>query len=105
MATNHIQGQIETFNYIATAPVMSGEVVVMNDVTGVALGDADVDDEVAVAVTGVFALPTAAAGALDQGATVDWSGTEVVAGAGAKIGVMAETSQDGSDMAYVRLER
>jgi predicted RecA/RadA family phage recombinase len=77
----------------------------MGDVTGVALVDIDTGATGAVAVGGTFALVKASATVLAQGATVDWSGTAVIAGAGSKIGVVRDAAGDGEVLVNVKLER
>ncbi len=104
MATNHIAGNIEAWDHVAGSDLSSGDVVVMDTVTGVALNDALTGESVAVAVSGTFALPV---GAIDlaQGAVVDWSGTAVIAGAGAKIGVVRDAAASADATVNVMLER
>lgn len=104
MATNHIAGEIDSWDYTAGADIASGDVVEMNDVTGVALTDIANGDTGAVAVTGTFAMPKGV-GALAQGATVDFDGTNVIAGAGSKVGVVRDAAESGDATVNVTLER
>lgn len=104
MATNHVADSLDVWDYLATADIASGDVVVIGDVTGVALTDIPDTKMGAVAVSGSFSLPKGV-GALAQGATVDWSGTEVIAGAGSKIGVVRDAAESADTEVAVRLER
>ena len=65
----------EALNVILTAIVLSGDVVVMSDMVGIAATSGAIGDEIAVSVEGVFALPKAAGTALAQGKRVYWDAT------------------------------
>lgn len=104
MAKNHVAGNIDSWAYTAGADITSGDVVVMSDVTGVSLGDIADGAMGSVAIAGAFALPKGA-DTFSQGDTVDWSGTAVIAGAGAKIGVVRDAAETGDATVNVWLER
>lgn len=107
MATNHVQGQIETWAHtMSGASVVSGGVVEMADVTGVALGDIADGVTGSVAVTGTFSLPKDGATAFTQGAEVEWNGTIVIAkAAGTRIGFVSKPAASADPTMAVRLER
>ena len=104
MATNHIAGDLQVWDHVAGSDINSGDVVVMDDVRGVALTDIATGATGAVAVSGTFRLPKGAT-AFAQGATVDWSGSQVIAGAGNKLGVVRDAAASGDATVNVQLER
>lgn len=104
MATNHVAGEITEWDHVATEDITSGDVVVMATVTGVAMNSCLDTESVAVGVSGTFSLPMGAI-SLAQGAVVDWDGSEVIAGAGAKIGVVRDAATSGDGVVNVQLER
>lgn len=65
----------EALNVILAAAILSGGVVVMGDMCGVAATDGAVGDEIAVSVEGVFALPKTAGAAIIQGKRLYWDAT------------------------------
>lgn len=104
MATNHVAGDITAWDYVAGADITSGDVVEMGDVTGVALETVVSGASVAVGISGSWSLPKDGA-AYAQGATVDWDGSTVIAGAGSKIGVVRDAAAGGDAVVTVMLER
>lgn len=60
---------------VAGDPIKSGDVVVMNDVAGVAMTDGKDGETIAVAVLGVFAVPKGA-GVIQQGQKVYFSAAD-----------------------------
>lgn len=60
----------EVYDYTATAPVVSGDIVAMNDTVGVALTNGAIGEIIAVRVVGVFDLPKATGAAIAQGKKV-----------------------------------
>ena len=67
----------EVYDYPATGPVSSGDLIDMTDTVGVALSDGVAGDIVPVRVEGVFELPKAAATAITQGQKVYWNGSAI----------------------------
>lgn len=62
-------------NVILAAVVLSGGVVVMENMAGIATTDGAVGEEIAVSMDGVFALPKPAATAYTQGKRLYWDNT------------------------------
>lgn len=56
--------------------VKGGDVVIIEDIVGVAVTDGDAENVKAVQTEGVFTLPKGS-GAIEQGAKVYWDGTKV----------------------------
>ena len=82
----------------APGAVESGDVVQVGSLIGVAYEDADIGDDVEIAIEGVYSLPKGA-GEITAGASVYWSGTQVTtADTDDALGIAAETS-DGDDIA------
>lgn len=105
MATSHVAGPLTVWDHVAGADIVSGEVVEMGAVTGVALVDIANGDTGAIAVGGTFALPKDGATPFAQGATVDWNGTIIIAGAGSKVGVVRDAAEAADPTVNVMLER
>jgi len=82
----------------------SGDVVIVGNLVGVAVGDAVAGAEIELALTGAYSLPKGA-GALNQGTVVTWSGTAVeTAGAGDLcLGVVIKDAIAEDTTAVVRL--
>ena len=77
MANNYIQPG-DVLSYIATANIVSGQVMVIGAVLGVSLDAGVPGDLISVKVSGVFELPKALAAVINQGESVVW---DVSAGA------------------------
>lgn len=85
MAKNYVEDG-HTIDYTATAAISSGDVVVVGALVGISLSDLAVDETGALRMDGVWQVPKTAAGALDQGALVDF---DVSAGEFAALGTPA----------------
>jgi predicted RecA/RadA family phage recombinase len=106
MATNHVAGQIEAWDHLAAADIVSGDVVEMDGVTGIALSDIADTTTGAVAVTGTFSVPKDGATAFAQGAPVEWDGAKIIAKAvGVHMGYVSDAALSADPTANVRLER
>jgi len=105
MATNHVAGPLVVWDHIAAGDIVSGGVVEMGTVTGVALVDILTGATGAVAVEGTFSLTKDTALVLAQGAAVDWDGAKLIATVGSKIGVVRDAVGSGPVLANVKLER
>lgn len=90
-----------------TAPVKSGDLVVVGSAFGIASCDGAVDDEIEVALGGVYELPKASAQAWTLFALLYWDAAAgnvtTVANANTKIGVAAEIAANPSAIGRVRL--
>lgn len=71
MATTYVQPG-NTLTHTAAAAISSGDVVELNDVVGVALGDIANGSDGEVMVTGVFTLAKVAGTAFAQGDKLNW---------------------------------
>ncbi len=72
MSTNFIE-KGDVINYTATAKnILSGDVVIIGAIAGVAITDIAVGETGAVHITGVYSLPKASE-AITQGTKVYWS--------------------------------
>jgi predicted RecA/RadA family phage recombinase len=74
MAKNFIQNG-NTVTLTAPAAVKSGDLIVVGALAGVCAYDADSGAEVEVSLTGVWELPKAAPGAINEGAIVWFDNT------------------------------
>lgn len=105
MTTKHIAGEIVAWDHVAASDIVSGDVVVMDAVTGVALTDILTGATGAVAVSGTFELTKDTALVLAQGAAVDWDGAKIIATVGTSIGVVRDAVGSGPVVANIQLER
>jgi len=91
----------------APANVESGDGVLVGDMFGVAIIDADSGDDVSLQLTGVVELPKTAAEAWTVGASVYWDGAEdeatTVSTDNTLIGVAVKAADNPSDYGKVRL--
>lgn len=71
MSTNFIE-KGEVLNYTATKNILSGDLVIIGIIAGVAKTDIAIGESGAVHITGVYSLPKAAE-SITQGAKVYWS--------------------------------
>lgn len=71
MSTNFIQ-KGEVLSYTATKNILSGDLVMIGAIAGVAKTDIAIGESGAVHITGIYSLPKAAE-AIAQGARVYWS--------------------------------
>ena len=62
----------KSLQYTATAAIVSGEVVPMNDLHGVAITDAAIGEVVEVLLSGVFEIPKEAPLVINQGDMLYW---------------------------------
>jgi predicted RecA/RadA family phage recombinase len=63
---------------VAGAAVKSGDLVVVGDVTGVAVTDGVVGETITLNCKGVYALPKASGSAISQGVKIYWDATNSV---------------------------
>lgn len=100
MATNRVQpGQTLTWTNGTGGDVVSGQVVVIGNRIGVALGDIADGEDGDVAVEEVFSLPKAAE-ALSQGAALYWDADGDPVGGTAGTGAVTATSTDNTPAGY-----
>ncbi len=104
MASNFVQ-RGDSVTVVSAGTVASGDIVVFNALSGVALHDALVGEDIELAVVGVYSLPKNNGDVLGQGEAVYFDGTVVDTTATAQriIGVVAETAGAGTDFVNVRL--
>lgn len=106
MATNHVRGNIDSWDHVAGSDIVSGDVVAMGGVTGVALTDILTGATGAVGITGEWSLAKDGATPYDQGDEVEWDGAKIIAkAAGTTIGFIADAALAADPTAVVRLER
>lgn len=112
MAKNFVQNG-STVEFTASGAVLSGDVVVIGGLVGVAIDDvADTETGVAV-IDGVWELPKTASGAIDQGASIDYdvsAGEFAIIGTAASgdlvdCGVVVEAAADGDTTVLVKINQ
>lgn len=75
MATNYVNdGQVITYSNSGSA-ISSGDVVIINNIVGVALVDIANGASGSVAIEGVFTVPAVSAAVISQGEAVIWDAT------------------------------
>ena len=103
---NYVQ-RGDTLDVTAAAAVKSGGVVIVGSIIGVSNVDAEIGDEFALDVVGVFELPKVAALAIAVGDVVYWdSANKLVtktAGGNTKLGVATSAAANPSPSVNVRL--
>jgi len=103
---NYVQ-RGDTLTLTAPAEIMSGDVVIVGSIIGVANDDADDGGPVDLDTVGVFRLPKVSALAIMAGDTVYWdSAAKLVnktASANTKLGVATEAAANPSPHVAVRL--
>jgi predicted RecA/RadA family phage recombinase len=103
---NYIQ-RGDTLTLTAPAEIISGGVVIVGSIVGVANGSAAVGAPVDVDTVGVFQLPKVAALAIAAGDVVYWDATNKLvtktASANTKLGVATEAAANPSANVTVRL--
>ena len=113
MATGQFIHDGNTIDYTPGADVTAGDVVVQEDLIGIAKLDIAADSLGALAVTGVFDLPKATGGgeAIAAGAEVFWDVGDQVAktdsesGANKKLGKTVTATTDDDVLVRVRLSQ
>lgn len=100
---NYIQ-RGDTITVPAPAALKSGDGVQIGKLFGIAFTDAASGEDVALAVSGVYALPKSA-GVLAVGDEVEWSssGDVVALATGTRIGVVIEAAQSADPNVKVKL--
>ncbi|MBK5933179.1 putative RecA/RadA family phage recombinase [Rhodovulum imhoffii] len=94
----------DTITIPAPGPVLSGQIVTVGALTGIASGNAEIGENVALSVAGVFDLPKVDAEALALGDEVEVSGGEVTAlASGSRLGVVIADAAANDATARVRL--
>lgn len=78
-----------TLTHTAAGAISAGDVVVMGDIIGIALGDAATGETVEVSVEGVHLVPKVAGTAWGQGAKVDYDASAASGAGSFDIGVTA----------------
>lgn len=104
MAKNYIQNGT-TAEFVATADVVSGQVVVLGGLLGVAADDV-LETETGVAmIEGVFELPKVAGVAMDQGdfVTFDASTGQVIAEGGAGVAYVMADAVEADEVVLVKI--
>lgn len=71
MATNYVQ-EGDVLQHVATATTLSGDVVVIGSLLGVALSDAAIGETVSVSIEGVWTLPKVTTAVMAAGSTITW---------------------------------
>lgn len=103
---NYIQ-KGDTLTVSAPADVLSGDLVVVGSLMGVASWDATAGSDLELETEGVFELPKLASGAISVGDKLYWDGTQLtkVAGTGSKplVGVAVAAAADGATTVLCRL--
>jgi len=106
MARNYIQPG-DTLTVTATAAAVSGAVVEIGSIVGVALSDAATGDPLDVKVTGVFDLPKVGADDMATGDPVFWDATAslvtIDATGNARVGTAVKPAGSGVATVAVRL--
>lgn len=100
MAKNYIQeGNI--FSHVATEPLVSGQVVLVESLLGVCMSDAAAGEGVEIATEGVFSLP-ASTEEIKAGAKVYWAaaGDPVGGPAGSGAATATETGNTYAGLAW-----
>ncbi len=104
---NFIQpGRVVTLPATAMTGVKSGSVLAVGSLIGVCSTDADANSPVEVATEGVFELPKAGDGAIDQGDAVYWASASSVVtktGTDTPLGVATETAASTATVVRVKL--
>ena len=99
----------KTITVIAPAAVLSGDLVVVGSIAGVAAFDAAQDAEVEITTLGVFGLPKVPTDVIAQGDKLYWdaalSQLTKTAGTGSKplVGYAAEAAGNGTTTVYCAL--
>ena len=92
----------------ATAAASSGDGVKVNNLFGIASGDAAIGDKLVLTTEGVFDMPKVSANTFDVGALVYWDNTAKVvtstASGNARIGLAVTTAANPSSSVNVRLD-
>lgn len=98
----------EHLTIVAAALIVSGQLVVVGDIVGVAQGDAAIGESVAIVRRGVFELPKANGQAWTVGAKLYWDATNSVvtttASGNKLIGAAAEVAANPSGFGAVLLD-
>ena len=111
MATATFIQRGDAINYVPTSDVYAGDVVVQEDLIGIAKRDIPANTLGALAVTGVFDLPkaTGSSAAIAAGAKVYWNADEEVAttteSSNKYLGKSISAADDGDETVRVRLDQ
>lgn len=86
---NYVSSGADAKVVAATAPILSGDLVVIGDIVGFAQADAAIGDLVAVITQGVFDVDVLSAGDVEQGDPIYVSDNALTtAASGEKVGVV-----------------
>ena len=103
---NYIQAG-ENITVTADAAATSGEGVKVENLFGIASGDAEIGDPLVLVTQGVFEMPKVAADDIALGATVYWRSSDglvtITASGNTKIGVAVSAAGNPSSAVRVRL--
>jgi predicted RecA/RadA family phage recombinase len=111
MATAQFIHDGKSIDYTPGADVSAGDVVVQNDLIGIAKFDIATGALGALAVTGVFDMPKATGSAIDVGEKVYWDAggsvatTNPAAGANKSLGKTVAAAGDDDETVRVRLSQ
>lgn len=97
----------KSIEVVATAAILSGDVVVASNIVGVAATSAAIGETVAVSITGVFLLVKAAGTSWNQGDKIYWDATNKVvtstAASNTLMGYAYKSAASADTSAYVKL--